>query len=179
MKITVIGSGISGLAAACFLGQRLAVRHLLEPVLGQLRQGLSPEKIALTIALGLSLSVFPILGSTTLLCLLAGIVFRLNQPLIQIANYLGYPLQILLLLPLYRAGERLGAPHLALSIPELVERFRAGPWQFLLDFGLIALGGVGIWCLCAPLLIGLVYGLLILPLRLLGRRVARTRGAPA
>jgi uncharacterized protein (DUF2062 family) len=153
-------------------------RHLLEPMLNQLRQGMSPEKIALTIALGLSLSVFPILGSTTLLCLLAGIAFKLNQPLIQIANYLGYPLQILLLLPFYRAGEWLGTPHLALSVPDLVERFKAGPWQFMLDFGLIALGGVGIWCLCAPLFVGLVYGVLLVPLRLLGRRVTAARSAP-
>ena len=60
----------------------------------------------------------------------------------------------------------------------VVERFKAGPWQFMLDFGLIALGGVGIWCLCAPLFVGLVYGVLLVPLRLLGRRVTAARSAP-
>jgi uncharacterized protein (DUF2062 family) len=148
-------------------------RRLLDPIVGQLRQGITPEKIALTLALGCVISVFPILGSTTLLCALAALWLRLNQPLIQLVNYLMYPMQLLLLIPLYRAGEWLGAPHLSLSIPQMFERFRAGPLQFIADFAGVALGGVVAWCLAAPLVVGVIYLMLRPPLRLLAARTAK------
>eukprot|EP01034_Spumella_vulgaris_P003768 gene3768-4823_t len=65
---------------------------VLGPVLAQLRQGITPEKIALTAALGAVIAVFPILGSTTVLCGLVAWGLRLNQPIIQLVNYLCYPL---------------------------------------------------------------------------------------
>lgn len=43
-------------------------RRLIRPILDLLRQGVTPEKIALSIALGGALGVFPALGSTTALC---------------------------------------------------------------------------------------------------------------
>ena len=141
-------------------------------ILAQLRQGITPEKIALTLALGAVLAVFPILGSTTLLCAGAALWLRLNQPIIQLLNYLCYPLQLVLLLPLYRAGESLGAPHLSLSIPQLVARFQAGPWQFVRDFATVALGGIAAWCLLAPPVAALLYFTLLRPLRLLAQRTA-------
>src|SRR3546814_7024009 len=65
-------------------------RWLIDPVVAQLRQGITPERIALTLALASIISVFPILCSTTLLCALVAAWLRLNQPLIQLANYLFY-----------------------------------------------------------------------------------------
>jgi len=149
-------------------------RRVLDTITAQFRQGITPEKIALTMALGCVISVFPVLGSTTPLCALVAISLRLNQPLIQLVNYLCYPLQLLLLIPLYRAGEWLGAPHLSLSIPQLVERFKAGPLRFIADFAGIALGGVGAWCLTAPLVALVIYLVLRPPLRLLAARTTRS-----
>jgi uncharacterized protein (DUF2062 family) len=82
-------------------------RRLVRPVLDLLRQGVTPEKIALSLALGVALGVFPVLGSTTALCALAALALRLNLPAIQIVNYFVYPLQIALLIPFFRLGERL------------------------------------------------------------------------
>ena len=147
-------------------------RRVGDVLVAQFRQGITPEKIALTIALGGVLAVFPILGSTTLLCALAAFCLGLNQPIIQLVNYFCYPVQIALLLPFYRAGEWLGAPHLTLSIPQLVERFKAGPLRFIADFAGIALGGVGIWCVAAPVAAALLYLALRPPLRLLARSSA-------
>src|SRR5271155_6084176 len=96
-------------------------RRLVRPVLDLLRQGVTPEKIALSVALGVALGVFPVLGSTTALCALAALVLRLNLPAIQVVNYFVYPLQIGLLIPFFRAGEILfGAPHLPLSLAEIL-----------------------------------------------------------
>lgn len=145
-------------------------RRILGPVLAQLRQGITPEKIALTAALGAAIAVFPILGSTTLLCGLAAWALGLNQPIIQLVNYLCYPLQFVLLLPFYRAGEWFGAPHVALSIPQLISRFNAGPLEFVAEFGLVALGGIAAWIIAAPVAITALYFGLRPALRRLARR---------
>ena len=66
--------------------------------------GVSPERIALTLAVGSALALLPILGTTTTLCLIAGIVLGLNQPIIQAVN----ALCIIVCFPLIPAFVRLG-----------------------------------------------------------------------
>lgn len=136
-------------------------RRVAGPIRQQLTQGISPNKIAFTLALGLILGVFPILGSGFLLCGLAAWSLRLNQPLIQAVGAAAYPLQVALLLPFYRAGEALfGVPPIALSIPELLARFFADVPRFLEDYGMTGARGIAVWALAAPWgLAGLYYGL--------------------
>ncbi len=149
-------------------------RRVISPIIAQLRQGTTPEKIALTIALGGTLGIFPILGTTTLLCGLAAATLRLNQPIIQLVNYFAYPLQLALIIPIYRLGETVfRKPHVPLSIPLLFERFQADFVQFLKDFGIIAVQGIAVWCLIAPIAAALVYYTVRPPLRILARRATR------
>ena len=154
----------------------LAAARVVTPIVNQLKQGITPEKIALTIALGALLSVFPILGATTILCGLAAFALRLNQPIIQLINYLAYPVQIALLIPFYRAGEHLlGLPPVPLNIPLLIARFRADAGQFFKDFGLIAVGGILVWLVIAPFLATAIY-LIVRPfLRALATRIRTPR----
>ena len=149
-------------------------RRIVAPVVAQLKQGITPEKIALSITLGAVLSIFPIFGATTLLCALAAWRLRLNQPLIQLVNYLMTPVHLLLLLPFYRAGETLfGQPHVPIfSVIELLQRFEAGPLQFMIDYGMVGLYGITVWALVAGPLVALLYLILRAPLRALGRRTA-------
>jgi uncharacterized protein (DUF2062 family) len=147
-------------------------RRLVAPILAQLRQGITPDKIALTCALGAVIAVFPILGSTTLLCGLAAWGLRLNQPIIQLVNYLCYPLQFVLLIPFWRAGEWFGAPHVSLSIPELMIRFESAPWPFIVEFAGVAAGGVAAWLVAAPVAVALLHFSLLPVLR---RAAARSR----
>ena len=151
-------------------------RRVLAPIIGQLKQGTTPQLIALTIAAGAVIGVFPILGATTLLCAVFAAVLKLNQPIIQLVNYLIYPVQIALLFPFYRAGEKLfqQAPVPLLSIVELNERFWAAPGQFFVDYGMVALYGVTVWTLLAPVLMGLLYFGLRAPLQRLSRRARAT-----
>jgi uncharacterized protein (DUF2062 family) len=152
--------------------QTVRRRRVVDPIIAQLVQGVTPQKIALTIALGLMLGVFPILGSTTALCALAGVFLRLNQPIIQLVNYLGYPFQLALLIPFYRAGEHLlGRAPIPLSIPLLFERFSADVWQFLRDFGMVGVGGILVWLIIAPFGVALIYLLTFPPLRKLASRL--------
>ncbi len=144
-------------------------QRVVAPILGQLKQGITPEKIALTLALGGVLGVFPIIGATTALCAIVAWRLKLNQPIIQLTNYLLYPVHLLLLLPFYRAGETLfGQPHLPIfSIGELVHRFKASPLAFIADYGMVGLYGVVVWALLAAPAAALLYFLLRGPIRAL------------
>jgi uncharacterized protein (DUF2062 family) len=73
--------------------------------------GLSPETMALMLAVGLVLGTFPVYGCPTVLCPLAALALRLNVPALQLVNQLSTPLQIALLVPLARVGACIiGAP---------------------------------------------------------------------
>ncbi|MGD9929475.1 MAG: DUF2062 domain-containing protein [Mangrovibacterium sp.] len=63
-----------------------------------------PQKTALALTLGFYLSIFPVAGSTTLLCLLATFLFRLNPLVIQTVNLLLSPVQLILMYPFLKAG---------------------------------------------------------------------------
>ncbi|SEQ31985.1 hypothetical protein SAMN04488038_105228 [Solimonas aquatica] len=149
-------------------------RRLIRPIVQQLRQGITPEQIALTLALAAVLGVFPVLGATTFLCGIAALLLRLNQPLIQVANYLLTPLHVALLLPFYRGGESLfgAAPVPLFSVGALIERFEASPLRFIADYGMVALYGIALWCLLAPLVAAPLYLGLRPLLRALARRAA-------
>ena len=68
--------------------RRFWQRWLVDPVARQLTQGVTPQKVALSLAVGSALALFPILGTTTALCLVAGVALGLNQPIIQGVNAL-------------------------------------------------------------------------------------------
>ena len=84
--------------------------------------GLSGDSMAIVLAVGLVLGTFPVYGCPTVLCLLAALVLRLNAPALQLVNQLSAPLQLALLIPFARLGERiLGSPATASS--SLLSRF--------------------------------------------------------
>ena len=147
------------------------VSRIVAPIVRQFRQGVTPEQIALTIALGLVIGIFPIIGATTILCGIAAVSLRLNQPIIQLVNYFAYPAQLIALIPFYRAGESLfRRPHLPLSIPMLMERFRDDAGKFFTDFGIVAVQGIVVWCLIAPVVAAAIYYVTRPSLRVLARR---------
>jgi hypothetical protein len=81
-----------------------------------LRQGISPRRLALTLALGFAIGCLPVLGIPTVLCVLLALALKLNLPAIQAANYAVMPLQMILIVPFARLGGRFftfGAGHAA------------------------------------------------------------------
>ena len=142
-------------------------------ILAQLRQGITPPKIALTLAVGLAITVFPIFGTTATLCVLFGLWLRLNQPLLQLINWCATPLQFPAIYFFVRVGERLThTPPVSFSILGLARSFRASPGAFLREFGMTGLRGIMAWALVAPALAAAVYLSLLPPLRRLARRSA-------
>ena len=135
-------------------------------IAAQFTQGFTPQKISLTVTLGLTLGVFPIFGATTTLCALAGLWLKLNQPVIQLVNYLASPLQLALILVFVRIGEWIMlAPRVSFSIPELFRKFHESPANFFREFGLTGLHGIIAWLVIAPFFAALVYFLLLPPLK--------------
>jgi uncharacterized protein (DUF2062 family) len=151
-------------------------RRVLGPIMAQLKQGITPEKLALSLGLGLTLGVFPVIGATTLLCLGAGIALRLNQPALQLFNYLAYPLQIPLILAFVRFGESLvGAPPVPFSVPALLVEFGKDPLGFFVKFGLTGLHGILGWTVVAPFVVAALYFIALPLLKRAAGRLADRR----
>jgi uncharacterized protein (DUF2062 family) len=69
-----------------------------------LRQGISPRRLALTLALGCAIGCIPVVGIPTVICAGLAIALRLNLPAIQAANYAVMPVQLLMIVPFVRLG---------------------------------------------------------------------------
>jgi uncharacterized protein (DUF2062 family) len=151
-------------------------RRIAQPILDLLRQGVTPEKMALSLALGVAIGVFPALGTTTALCALVAFIWRLNLPAIQIVNYFVYPVQLALLIPFFRAGEILfGAPHLPLSAPQIVGMVRASVWGSIRFLWTTTWHAMVAWCLAAPVFVALAYALLVPILRRVARQMVNAK----
>ena len=150
-------------------------RKLVRPLLDLLRQGVTPEKIALSVALGAALGVFPALGWTTALCAVAALVLRLNLPAIQVVNYFMYPVQLVLLLPFFRLGEKVfGAQHMLLSVSQILQLIHSGVWNAIKFLWTTTWHAIAVWAVLAPVFTGIVYALLTPLLRRALRRQVQT-----
>ena len=58
-------------------------RRLIAPLLGLLRQGVTPHELAFSLALGTVVGLVPVLGISTVLATLAALALRLNRPLLR------------------------------------------------------------------------------------------------
>lgn len=147
-------------------------RKVIQPFIELLRQGVTPERIALTIALGITLGVTPVLGSTSLLCTIAALALRLNLPAIQLVNGLVYPLQLTMLVPFLRLGAwmfRVAPP--AVSVPYLFGLIRANVWHAIATLWTATLHALVAWLTFGCVATALLYLLLVPLLRRLWRRV--------
>jgi len=137
---------------------KLRDHKLVRLILELLSQGITPHKIALTIALGVVLGVTPVLGSTTILCAAAAVVFGINLPLIQVVNYVVYPLQLLLLIPFIQAGQWLfRQPPLPFSFAQLTALLRLRFWQTLAMLWEYTLHGLIAWLILGGIAALIIY----------------------
>jgi len=146
-------------------------RKIAEPVAKLLKQGITPEKIALSFACGVVLGLFPVVGTTTVLCLVIGMVLRLNPVAIQIFNWFVYPLQLILLVPFFKFGAFLFRVELAIpGLDELKVMFDTDLWGTVaLLWGTIWHAIVG-WLLLAPVAVTGLYFIALPMLRKMEKR---------
>ena len=133
-------------------------RRCVDPIVALLTQGTTPEKIALSIAIGGVVGVFPVLGTTTVLCTFAAALLRLNLVAVQTVHFAMTPAQLLLIIPFVRVGERAsGSPPQPLSISEGLALIADGALRavyVLWDAIVHAMLG---WLLLGPLAIAILY----------------------
>ena len=136
-------------------------RRLVAPLLALLRQGVTPRELALSLALGATIGLIPVLGVSSALCALAALLLRLNMPAIQLVNYLLTPLQLLLIIPLLRFGERLvGAPPYPVTLESGLALLSQGVINAVQVLAMaIAHATLG-WLVLAPLLAFVLYRVL-------------------
>lgn len=145
-------------------------RRLIAPVLDLLRQGVTPQKVASAIAIGATLGVFPVLGSTTLLCTAASLGLGLNLPLIQLVNCLVYPLQLILLIPMLQWGQWLfGEPPLPITLHKVLEMFRISVWNTVGTLGVATSRAMLVWLLASCIAAPAIYLVCVTALRALAR----------
>jgi uncharacterized protein (DUF2062 family) len=146
-------------------------RRLLDPILALLTQGITPEKIALSIAVGAIVGIFPVLGTTTVLCTVVGAALRLNLVAVHTVHYVMTPVQILLIIPFVRVGEHLvGASPQPLSISEGMALIAQGAMQAVVALWDAIVHAMIGWIAIGPLAIALSYFLFKALLRRFSRR---------
>jgi uncharacterized protein (DUF2062 family) len=141
-------------------------RRIVSPTLALLRQGATPQRLALAIALGFVLGIFPVLGVTTLLCVAVAAALRLNQVAAQVGNGVSTFFFVALLIPFVRLGERLtGAEEFPLAMENLRTVAKHGAVVFFKTFTAAILHGVLGWIVAAPVVTAVLYFALLPLLR--------------
>ncbi|KAJ9566859.1 hypothetical protein OSB04_002825 [Centaurea solstitialis] len=93
-------------------------KKVVEPSVEILSRGAEPKQLAFSTALGVTLGVFPIVGVTFFLCLLAIAVLgtSVNAPAVMLANFVATPVELSLMVVFLRFGEYLtGGAHFPLT----------------------------------------------------------------
>lgn len=80
---------------------------ILRPLLRQLRGGVTPRRMAWSLALGIVIGINPSVGITTLLVVLLAWVLGLNQIATQVGVHAASPLHLLLFIPFIQLGVHL------------------------------------------------------------------------
>ena len=134
-------------------------RRVLQPIRAQLTQGVAPDQIAATVAVGTACSLFPIWGVTSLVNLGVGVWLRMNQPILQTLNQLLGPVQVVLILVYVRIGEVLWrSAERRFTLAEMFREFRERSfWEFLEQFGWAGVHALTAWLVTSPLLVGGLY----------------------
>ena len=136
--------------------------RLLEPLLALLRQGVSPRRLALCVAIGIVVGNIPILlGVSTITCAVVALVFRLNLPAIQLVQAAMAPTQVLLIIPFVRLGEWiLRVPPQVVSIKAGLDLMSQGIWHAVVILRDAIFHAALAWAVVAPLGIYLIYRVL-------------------
>lgn len=121
-------------------------RKVFEPILGFLKQGTTPHKLAISISIGFVLGLFPMLGVTTIIGFAISFVFKLNAAAIQLVNYIMYPLQIALIIPLIKLGSWMfNAKPTSYTITQLIEFIKADFYGAFVELWEIYILGIFAW----------------------------------
>ena len=102
---------------------------ILRPLLRQLRGGVTPRRLAWSLALGIVLGINPSVGITTILVVLLAWIFGLDQVASQVGVHTASPLHLLLFLPFIQLGVKLFHTHRLPMTRRQLEHLSHHPWR--------------------------------------------------
>ena len=122
---------------------------ILRPLLRQLRGGVTPRRMAWSLALGMVIGINPSVGLTTLLLVMLAWVLGLNQVASQIGSHIVAPLHLLLFIPFIDLGvhlfhtrrlplSRRQIEHLSHHPLRLIHEIWQWEWHALIVWGVVA-----------------------------------------
>nr|KAJ0200519.1 hypothetical protein LSAT_V11C600339630 [Lactuca sativa] len=143
-------------------------KKVVEPFVEILSRGAEPKQLAFSTALGITCGVFPIVGVTMFLCVLAIAVLgtSINAPTVMLANFVATPIELSVLIYVYslmivflRFGEYLtGGDHFSLTSDALKKVLTGkASKEILLSIAHALLG----WFVMAPFILGILYVVLV------------------
>ena len=123
--------------------------RVLRPVLRQLRGGVTPRRMAWSLALGMVIGINPSVGLTTVLVVMLAWVLGLNQAASQIGSHIVAPLHLLLFIPFIDLGvhlfhtrrlplNRAQLEHLSHHPWRLIHEIWGWEWRALVVWGIVA-----------------------------------------
>jgi uncharacterized protein (DUF2062 family) len=128
-----------------------------------LTEGVTPEKLGLTVMLGFLFGIIPIIGINSIILAFIALKWRLNMVIIQIINYAVYPIQLMLLVPFYKAGQWIFQTKGALNVSfsDFIELFSTNFFHAASEFSIMILKGITVWILIAIPLGYLIYSIFV------------------
>ncbi|MEI8046974.1 MAG: DUF2062 domain-containing protein [Bacteroidota bacterium] len=111
-------------------------------------EGLSPEKLAFSVTIGIICGIFPVFGTTTMLSLLLTGLFRQNLLVVQSVQWTMALFQIILIIPFMQFGAfLLNQQQLHINIEQVKLAFHPGMIAGIKTIGIFHLYGILTWSL--------------------------------
>jgi len=140
---------------------------------------MTPRDLTLAVALGVVLGTFPVIGATTLLCVVASFALRLNLPALQSVNWITSPLQLMLLIPFFKLGTALfGGGAVTVGLGEVIDMMKTDMLGTIGEFLFVTIRAVFAWSLVAPIATALIFVFLFPLFTRIHREVIRMRLEP-
>jgi uncharacterized protein (DUF2062 family) len=122
------------------------------PLIAQLKQGSSPDELASSLAWGGAIALFPIMGTTTFLCVFVGHLRKLNHVALQLMNYILFPVHLAVIVPFLKLGDWVFQVRpIGYSFSVMLREFANSPLGFGQHYGGAALRACVVWMLVIPL----------------------------
>jgi uncharacterized protein (DUF2062 family) len=107
--------------------------RILRPLLRQLRGGVTPRRLAWSLALGMVIGINPSVGITTLLVVMLAWAFGLNQIASQISLQAVAPIHLVLFIPFIELGVYLFHTRRLPLNRRQIEHLSHHPWRLIRD----------------------------------------------
>ena len=145
------------------------LKNLHAKIIGFLLKGVTPEKLAMAMALGATFGIVPMLGVTTFICAILAHYLKLNMPAIQLVNYFMYPIQILLYIPFLKTGASFVGHPFHYTFQQIVDMLSHDMMGTISKFFVINMYALLLWAIIAPV----VYFSIFFVLRSIFRKIRR------